>query len=514
MNGAAGGDLTRNTLSGLLWTAWGAGAHAVLQLVVLVVLARLLSPAQFGVVSAALIVINFSRILYQFGLGPALVQLPRLEARHVGTAFTASVAFGLLLGVCIWATAPVAAKVLRIEAAGPTLRALAWMFPLLGIGLVPESLLVRDLRFRWLANADVATFAVGYGAVGVALAALGWGAWALVVAHLAQSLLRTVVLLVARPPSASAPWFERRAFNELLYFGGGHTVARIANFVAHHGDTLVVGRWLGPAALGLYGRAYQLMATPASLFAGVLDKVLFPVMATVQRDAGRLASLYTRGLAVIALVVLPPCALLVVLAPEVVTLALGPQWMGAVVPLQILAAGMLFRTSEKMSDSLARAVGAVYRRAWRQVLYAALVVAGAWVGLRWGIGGAAAGVLVALGVNFALMAQLSLRVIGLGWRPFIAVHQPPLYLTALVGIVATAAAAWSRARGMPPAITVAGSTVAALSSGVAVAWRWPRRFVGAEGLWMLRVLRGRLSARRPGPATATSSVLTVEASSP
>ena len=506
--------LTSRTLSGLLWTAWGAGAHAALQLLVLVVLARLLTPAQFGVVSAALIVVNFSRILYQFGFGPALVQLPRLEPRHVGTAFTASVAFGLALGAVIWLAAPAAAQALRIADAGPVLRALAWMFPLLGLGLVPESLLMRELRFRWLANADVVTFALGYGVVGVALAAMGHGVWALVAAHLAHTVLRTAVVLAAAPPGARGPWLDGPAFRELLYFGGGHTIARVANFVAHQGDTLVVGRWLGPAALGLYGRAYQLMATPASLFAGVLDKVLFPVMAKMQADAGRLASLYTRGVALVALVVLPPSALLLVLAPEVVTLMLGERWAGAVVPLQVFAAGMLFRTSEKMSDSLARAVGAIYRRAWRQVLYAVLVVAGAWIGLRWGIVGAACGVLVALAVNFALMAHLGLAVVGLGWRPFLLVHLAPLHLAALAGVVAGGVAAWSRAHAAPPALPAAAATAAALAAGGLVAWRWPRRFLGADGLWMLDVLRARLRERRRAPVAPPLAPARVEARTP
>jgi len=505
-------DLTNRTLSGLLWTAWGTGAQAVIQLVVLVVLARLLAPAEFGVVSAALVVINFSRILYQFGLGPALVQRPVIEARHVGTAVTASAAFAALLGAALWLLAPLAARAMRIPDAGPVLRALAWMFPLLGLGLVPESLLQRELRFRWLANLDVAAFGVGYGAVGVTAAALGFGVWSLVAAHLGQSLVRTAVLLAARPPGR--PSFDRRSFDELMYIGGGHTLARVANFCAHQGDNVVVGRWLGAEALGLYGRAYQLMATPATLLAGVLDKVLFPVMARMQGDAGRLAAMYTRGVALIAMLVLPASALLLVLAPELVRLALGPRWDAAVVPFQLFAAGMLFRTSEKMSDSLARAVGAVYRRAWRQALYAALVVGGAWAGTPWGTTGAAIGVLAALGVNFFVMAHLSLDVAGLTWRRFAGAHVPPLLLSALIGAVAAAAAAWARARGLGAAATVGGAVAAAVALALPLAWALPRVLVGAEGLWMLEVLRAQLAAarqrRHAGAAPAAAATIAAQ----
>jgi PST family polysaccharide transporter len=94
--------LTHRTLAGMLWMSYGKAAYAILQLVVLGVLARLLTPAQFGVVSAALVVIGLSSIVSQLGLGPAIVQRPQLEQRHLDTAFTASLLLGLALGALIW----------------------------------------------------------------------------------------------------------------------------------------------------------------------------------------------------------------------------------------------------------------------------------------------------------------------------------------------------------------------------------------------------------------------------
>ena len=163
---------------------------------------------------------------------------------------------------------------------------LAWVFPLQGLGVAAESLLRRELRFQWLANLDVSAYAIGYGLVGIALALAGWGVWALVAGQITQGLLRTGVLLIYRRPSLRQP-FDLRAFRDLVYFGGGFTVARAANYVAVQGDNLVVGRFLGPQALGFYGRAYSLMSAPAYSFGNVLDQVLFPAMAKVQHDPQR-----------------------------------------------------------------------------------------------------------------------------------------------------------------------------------------------------------------------------------
>jgi O-antigen/teichoic acid export membrane protein len=498
-----GGNLTHRTLSGILWTAWGRGAHAVLQLVIVAVLARLLAPAEFGVVSAALIVVGLSAIVSQIGLGPAIVQRRDLEARHIDTAFTASVLLGMLLGAAVWIAAPVAASLIRIPAAEPVLRVLAWTFPVQGLGLVSESLLRRELEFRWLANRDVVAHGVGYGGVAVALAALGWGPWALVAGHLAQTALRTALLLVAHPPRQRRVG-EWRAFKELMYFGGGFTIARIANYAALQGDKLVVGSALGPTALGLYDRAYQLMAAPAHGIGLVLDSVLFPAMARVQDDAQRLAAAYRRGVAVIALLVLPPSMLALLTAPEVVRVILGSGWSAAVVPFQILALGMLFRTSYKMSDSLARSAGAVYRRAWRQILYAGLVIGGAWIGQSWGITGVAWGVLAAVTFNFASMGHLSLHVAHMQWATIWRAHLPACLLTAVILPPAWLAAEAARHAGLVAPLVLAAVAAAVLAVSGTLVWCWPMVFVGRDGLWILERLRAFLPARLALAPTALS----------
>src|SRR5439155_10953704 len=120
---------------------------------------------------------------------------------------------------------------------------------------------------------------------------------------------------------------------------------------------------------------------------------------------------------------------LVLLAPEAVHVLLGARWTRVVAPFQILAIGMLFRTSYKMSDSLTRATGAVYRRAWRQVVYAGLVIGGAWIGQHWDLTGVAWGVLASLTINFLLMAQLSLTVAGLTWTSLWHMHVPGVGVT-------------------------------------------------------------------------------------
>jgi PST family polysaccharide transporter len=476
-------SLTQRTLAGMLWAAYGKMAFHLTRLVVLGVLARLLTPADFGLLSAALVVTGLSAVVSHIGVGPALIQRATLERRHLETGFTASLLLGLLFGAAIWIGAPLAERLLGVAGVTPLLRVLAWTFPIQGIGTVARSLVSRDLKFKYLANLDVVSYGVGYGVVGIAGAALGWGVWSLVAAHMTESVVRSGLLLYRHPPTRRLA-MDRDALSDLLYFVGGFTLARLANYAAVHGDQAITGRLLGAASLGFYGRAYALMSAPAYAFGTVLDQVLFPAMAKVQDDPKRLGAVYRRGVALIALLVLPASAALILLAPELVRVMLGPRWAPAVAPFQVLGLGMLFRASYKMSDSIARSTGAVYRRAARQFIYAALVCLGAWIGSRWGITGVAWGSLAALTVNFLLMADLSLDVAKLTWREFWTAHRPAALLTlaSFAPVVAVTLAA--RALELPALVTLAAAGTVLGAAGLLLVWRLPAAFLGPDGQWM------------------------------
>jgi O-antigen/teichoic acid export membrane protein len=492
-------NLTQRAISGMAWVAWGSGVMAVLKIVVLVLLTRLLSPADFGVVSAALIVITFALTFSQLGLGPALVQRPDLQPAHISTAFLASSAFGLMAGALVWLAAPYIASFFRMDDLASVVRVLAVVFPVMGFSTVAESLLQRDMRFRLLANADVVTYGVGYG-LGIVLALMGWGMWSLVAAHLTYSILRAAVLLRAEPPRMH-PSPTKPAFRELMDYGVGQSAGRIAVFLANQADNLVVGRFLGATALGLYSRAYQLMAVPTALLGDVLDRVLFPTMSRVQDDPRRLASAYLQGTAFVALLTLPAGIVAALLAPELVEVAFGSKWAELVPPFQVLAVGMMFRTSYRMSDSLSRATGKVYRRAWRQGLYAGLVFLGAWIGQFWGVTGVAVGVLVALLINYLLMAQLSLSVGQITWLRFFQAQLPALSLTLLTAVAAFAVLAGARHVGLPPVVTLLAGAAAAGGIGLLAAWLAPALTLGPDGMRMRDTLRAQLRSRlRPTAA--------------
>ena len=477
-------SLTQQTFSGTLYLMSSGGVQVVLKIGVLAVLARLILPADFGLMGIALVVIEFSKLFSQMGVGPCIVQRRNLDDKLLSSAFSLSLLVGLLFSGLLVLTAPVIEFFFRMTGLTTVLRYVSIVFLVNAITVTAQALLQRAMKFRVIAGIEVVSYAAGYGIAGIALAYMGYGIWALVAANLAQAVLAAALYLIAQPFPKKLS-LHLPSCRELLYFGFGFTLSKICNFLAIQGDNLVVGRTLGAVALGIYGRAYNFMVMPSSLFGNALDRSLFPAMARVQDNRSQLARAYLSGTGLIALIALPVSILMVLLAPEIIMVLLGPAWMAAVDPFRILACSLLFRMSYKMSDSLARATGAVYRRAWRQLVYATLVFIGAYIGHFWGLPGVAAAVAVALITNFLLMGQLAIQLTGISWQSLFKVHANGVVLAATTGIVCWLALSLCREFQLLPVFTLL-LTIAAPCLLTAMLFRYqPQLLIRADQLKLM-----------------------------
>lgn len=483
-------SLTSRTLDGLFWAATGSAANIVLQLGVVAILARLLMPSEFGTVAAASSVIGFSRILMNLGVAPAIVQRRDLTPAHVNTGFTMSVAMGVMIGAIVALCAPLIADLYRM----PQLTRIIWVqsliFPIASFGLVAGALLGREMRFKRVALRNITSYIFGYGGVSVTLALLGFGVWALVLGSLAQTFMQTVQTFTISGQQLRFGW-NAQARRDLLSYGVGSTIARIGNYAANQADNIIVGRMLGPAALGLYGRAYQFISMPANFFGTVTDRVLFPAMSRVQHDRPKLERAYRQSLAIIAMVTMPISGLLFVSAPEAVDVLLGDRWSAVVAPFQVLVLGLLFRTSYKMSDSLARASAATMNRAWRQWIYAGSVIAGALVGTRYGIIGVATGVSLAIVLNFLLMLQLSMVLSGVLAKSLLVIHMRHLLVALITTAAAYGAMTLARDAALPQILRLIVASSAAGATWLLLAVTVPK-LMGDELTWLLSILKSQL----------------------
>ena len=454
------------------------------------VLARELTLEENGVVVAVLVVSGLVRTMTQGLIAPVLVQREELRPAHVRTASVLAVWWALLLAGLLFIVAPRVEHFFGMDGLASLVRALGPMALLLSLGYVAEGLLQRELELKQLALAETAANLLGYLPAGITVALLGHGPWAIVAAVSAHALIRMLVLIRFRPPSFSAiP--DPDAARDIVSFAGGILSARIFSYGATRADYVVIGRMMTDAALGVYGRAYDLMAQPAMFLGEVVDRVLFPLMSRYQSDRRRLGDTFGRGIALVAMITLPASAGAIALAPELVHVVLGPGWEDSVLPFRVLVGALVFRTGYKICDSLIRAAGRVYRRAWRQLLYALMVALGAWFGTRYGVVGVAWGVFAALVGNYLSMAWLSLATTGLDWGRFARAHLRGLALGALTLALAWGLAQALRSQGAGSLGVVGGTTLGALAALGLALWRAPGLVLGPDGTWLVGKLSGR-----------------------
>jgi teichuronic acid exporter len=499
--------IAKRAFGGILWAITGTGVQNLVRLLTTLVLARLITPADFGLIAAATSVVALTEVFSQIGVGSALVQVPRLEARHLETGSTISLMFGAGFCLSTWLLAPTLAVFFRTEELTGLLRALAFLFPLRGMAVVSTSMLRRSLKFRQIALSEVIAFTSSYAGVAVVLALLHFGVWALAIAMLVDGVLRTGIALWLSPP----PWRlggDLAAARQLVSRGLSFTLAQVFSMVALKGDNVVVGRWLGAEPLGFYTRAYTLMTIPVDLFSTITQRVLFPAMSQLQGDTARLASTYKRGVSLLALSLLPIGVLMFVLSDEVIALLLGPAWSSAAPALEFLAFGIYFRGSYKLSGCVADATGAAHRTAWVQLIYAILIVAGAWLGQHWGTTGVAAAVTAVLGIEFLLLSSVALDILALPWSAFLGLHVRGMGVAVLTFSVAAPIAWASRSRANPAFITALLTLGGCGTLGLLLLLSFPRVLLGPAEVWLARMVNTQLGDKLPGARRVLERLLT------
>jgi PST family polysaccharide transporter len=499
-------SLTSLTVRGFAWAFTGTVSQALLQIISMVVLARLLTPAEFGAAAAAGLVVGLSQVVSQIGVGPALVQRRVLTDDEISAAFYSSLLLSAVLAVVLFLGAPLFNRLVGLPSDSSLLRLLTVALVLAGAAAAPMGLLQRALRFRDMAMVDLLAFGPATIGVSVALAALGWGAVSIICGQIAGGAVTAIGYhLLARPSLRPAsPASTWRSVRPLLRFGSGYSLSQLGNWFALNADNFVTTNMLGPGQLGIYSRAYNLLSQPANVIGSAADKALFPAMAKVREDGERLRKAYVRSASLVALVTIPCSAILFVLAPEVVRVLLGDRWGAVVAPLRVFALVLLPRASYKISGSLTRATGAVYGGAWRQWLYAAEVLVGCAVGARWGVDGVAVGASVAIVLHFLVMLRFSARVAAglMGDVLTMYVRHLPV---ALVAAGAAQAAAMLARRSGSAALTIA-VTVPAWAAATVLVVVLLRRLFREELDVVLAGVRSRRSTPDVDAAATTGPV--------
>lgn len=340
---------------GTFWATVERAATQGISLVVVLILARLLGPQNYGVVTLAATVALLGQMLIGETFSQALIQTKRLEPEHGASLFWVLFGAGVVASGIVLITAGDLADLFALPELAPILRALSPLLLLTSLQAVPTALFKRDLNFRALAAASTSGTLLG-GAVGVGLAFAGFGAWSLVANLLVQNIAVTAAIW---RQSGFRPrlLYSHRHLKDLWSYGQYTFLLRIAAFTANQSPRILIGYLFGATALGAFGLGlriveimYQLLSLPAA-------NVLLPVIATVRHDKKKLERAILGSTLLTAMTSVPAFVGLALIAPLAVPLIFGPQWESSIVIVQILAAYGVIVSSGLIWGSIVAGIG-------------------------------------------------------------------------------------------------------------------------------------------------------------
>lgn len=413
-----------SNFSNTRWVALSQGARVVSQLVSMTVLARLLAPDAYGLMALAAIVTNLAYLFKDMGTGAALIQASAVSPKMASTVHWTNLALGLLIGLAIAGSAPLMAHVFREPQLAAVLPMLAVVFPVTAAGVVHQALLERESTFSVVAGAEIAAALIGLG-VALLLAWRGAGVFSLVGQTIASTLVSSTVIVLRSSFRPGRHW-DLAEFKSILRFSGNLSLFNVVLYIARNADSMVVGRILGAAALGVYAMAYRLMLFPLQNMTFVVARVLFPVMSRKQESAAEVAALYLRALGFIAFLTAPLMAGLFALREPFVHVMLGQRWQASVALLGWLAPVGFIQSLVSSTGTVLMARGSTGLMLRLGLVGAALQVGAVLLGARWGIEGVAAAYLVANLLNALPALYFSTRLVGIGVGSLLRCIAPPM----------------------------------------------------------------------------------------
>lgn len=419
-------DLEGRSVRGGAITLLSQGAKFVLGTGSTVVLARVLTPGDFGLIAMVAPVTGFVAMFKDLGLSVATVQRDHITHDQVSTLFWINVGISAVLMVITMALAPAVASFYGDDRATMVTVAFAAIFLLGGFTAQHQALLQRQMLYGRLAWIEICSLAVGV-AVAIGAAIQGLGYWALVLMPASSAAIGLVLVWLM---SGWLPGRPRRGtgVRSMLRFGGGLTGFNILNYAARNADDVLIGRFIGASALGLYSRAYSLLLLPIRMIRSPISAVAVPALSRLQQDESRYRRYVRTALALITFLSMPLVGFSAVAAEEIILLVLGEQWLGAVTVFRVLALAALVQSFNVVTGWVYTSLGQTTRWFRWGLFSSGVTTASFVVGLPWGIEGVAIAYTTA--VYLLLLPSLmfcfrraplsALDVLSVVWRPLVA----------------------------------------------------------------------------------------------
>jgi O-antigen/teichoic acid export membrane protein len=487
---------------GVRWSAIAVIVRQLVQVVSAVLIARVIGPSSYGVISAAMIYVTLTSLILDQGLSAALIQRQHLSRRAPGAVATVNILLAVVIACATWLAAPLLAAFFSTPELTTVFRVLAVLVPLKAIAIVPRAMLSRGQVFKSIAVGDVAAGVAG-AATGVTAALVGADYFSLVFqVGVTDAIVAVLLWIFARGP---VPNLAFRQVADLMSFSAKVFLTNCIAYFSRNVDGILVGRVLGVTSLALYGMAYRVLSLPVQFIGQTVNRVLFPVFSRNAHDRAKVAAQLTSATETLALAVVPVMVFISCAAPELVHIVLGPEWLPAAALISAFALGGARETIFYITPAVMKAFGRTTLLLNYEFLATGLQVAGIVIGLQFGVFGVAVGYTAAGFLLVPVLFAIQASITGVRVRHQVAAILPAVHASLWGGAGYLAVGLLGLPLFAHAALGAVAYVVLALAVLLLVHRSYAIRFLGRAG----EIIGSRRT--RPAPETTPPSVPTEEA---
>jgi O-antigen/teichoic acid export membrane protein len=382
-------DLKEKTIRGGFARLLAQAANFLLRIGSLMILARLLNPKDFGLVGMVTAFTGVLNLFRDFGLSTATVQRNTVTEEQISTLFWINIAFGAGLAVIALALAPVIVTFYHEPRLFWVTAVLAVGFLFNAAGVQHSAVLQRQMRFTALSVINIAALVVS-SATAIGMAKVGYGYWALVAMTVTSPLASSIGTWMVAAWVPGLPQ-GRIGLRSMMRFGGTITLNGVVVYIAYNLEKVLLGRFWGADAIGIYGRAYQLVNIPTDNLNSAVGEVAFSALSRIQDDPPRLRNYFLKGYSLVLALTIPITIVSTIFAKDAIYVLLGEKWREAVPIFRLLAPTIMIFAMINPFSWLLFAIGKVERSLKIAIVIAPLVIGGCVLGLPYGPKGVALG---------------------------------------------------------------------------------------------------------------------------
>ena len=375
-------DLKDRIIRGGFAKVCSQAANLLLRMGSLMVLGRLLSPKEFGLVGMVTAIVGVLNLFKDFGLSTATIQRTSVTEQQTSTLFWINIMVGAILGLLSLAIAPAVAAFYHEPRLVGVTAVLGAGFLFNAAGVQHSALLQRQMRFTTTAAIDIFSLTISI-AVGIGMALKGFGYWSLVGMTVTLPLICTICMWLATGWVPGMPK-RRVGIRSMMRFGGTLTLNGLVVYVAYNLEKVLLGRFWGAEAIGIYGRAYQLITIPTENLNSAIGGLAFSALSRVKEDQARFKSYFLKGYSFVVAMTIPITLFCALFAHDMISVVLGQKWMEAVPIFRLLAPTILIFALINPMAWLLFSLGLVGRSLKIALVLAPLVITGYLVGLPYG----------------------------------------------------------------------------------------------------------------------------------